>query len=229
MFSDNVFPSRRGQFFPGVLSLAIHGLILAAILYRPAPSFVRHSSVRAGHGGKSLTPIFLAHQASGELESHERTKIAEMDALRYRRKKSRPIRDSAPQMRGEEASGQTSSASTTSGSAKQLSSAGSPYGSLFEGSTSGFEVKPALPVLGPQPQVYTPNLPRGFEGDVIVEVTIDEQGNVTNKVLVRGLGNGLDEQAIAVLQNWRFRPATRDGVAIPSKQDVYFHFVGTRS
>jgi hypothetical protein len=32
-----------------------------------------------------------------------------------------------------------------------------------------------------------------------------------------------------VLENWRFRPATRDGVAIPSKQDVYFHFVGTRS
>jgi protein TonB len=77
--------------------------------------------------------------------------------------------------------------------------------------------------------VYTPKLPRGFEGDVIVEVTIDEQGKVTNKILVRGLGNGLDEQAIAVLENWRFRPATRDGVAIPSKQDVYFHFVGTRS
>lgn len=229
MFSDNVFPSRRGQLFPGVLSLAIHGLILAAILYRPAPSFVRHSSVRAGHGGTALTPIFLPHQASGELESHERTKIAEMDALRYHRKKSRSIRDSARQVRGEEAGGQTSSASTTSGSAKQSSSAGSPYGSLFEGSTSGFEIKPALPVLGPQPQVYTPNLPRGFEGDVIVEITIDEQGNITNKVLVRGLGNGLDEQAIAVLQNWRFRPATRDGVAIPSKQDVYFHFVGTRS
>jgi TonB family protein len=229
MFADGVFPNRRRQFFPGVVSLAIHGLVLAALLYRPAPSFVRHSSVRAGHGGKSMTPIFLAREASGELKAQERTKIAEMDALRYRRKQSRPTRDSARQVRGEEASGQTSSASTASGSAKQSSSAGSPYGSLFEGSTSGFEVKPALPVLGPQPQVYTPKLPRGFEGDVIVEVTIDDQGNIVNKVLVRGLGNGLDEQAIAVLQNWRFRPATRDGVAIPSKQDVYFHFVGTRA
>lgn len=86
-----------------------------------------------------------------------------------------------------------------------------------------------MPIVGPQPRVYTPKLPQGYEGDVIVEITIDEFGNITDKILLRGLGSGLDEEAISALQNWRFRPATRDGIAIPSKQDVYFHFVGIRS
>jgi hypothetical protein len=29
---------------------------------------------------------------------------------------------------------------------------------------------------------------------------------------------------LEALENWRFRPATRNGIAIPSKQDVFYHF-----
>jgi protein TonB len=102
--------------------------------------------------------------------------------------------------------------------------AGSPFGSLVEGSAVGEEVKPALPIYGPQPEVAPYELPAGLQGDVVVEITIDAQGAVVQTSLVRGLGHGLDEKVLAVLQNWRFHPATRDGVAIPSRQDVYFHF-----
>jgi len=38
------------------------------------------------------------------------------------------------------------------------------------------------------------------------------------------MGSQLDEKALAAAQNWRFRPATRNGVAIASKQDYIFHF-----
>ena len=229
MFAEST-PKRRRPVIAMMMSVVFHGLLVAAAFYRPAPTFVRHSSVRAGQRGSSITPMFLARQGSGDLEQHEHSQIAPSDAVRYARKRSHAKHAIGRLVRGDKDNLARQSASATAGwSSTESASAGSPFGSLYEGSATGFEIKPALPVTGPQPQVYTPKLPPGFEGDVIVEVTIDEQGKVTNKILVRGLGNGLDEQAIAVLENWRFRPATRDGVAIPSKQDVYFHFVGTRS
>jgi TonB family protein len=228
MFAESI-PKRRRPVIAMMTSVVFHGLLVGAVFYRPAPTFVRHSSVRAGQRGSLITPMFLARQGSGDLEQHEHSHIASSDAVRYARKRSHAKHAIGRLVRGDEGKIATQLASGTAGSSTESASAGSPFGSLYEGSATGFEIKPALPVTGPQPQVYTPKLPRGFEGDVIVEVTIDEQGKVTNKILVRGLGNGLDEQAIAVLENWRFKPATRDGVAIPSKQDVYFHFVGTRS
>ena len=64
----------------------------------------------------------------------------------------------------------------------------------------------------------------GNNGDVIVEITIDEQGNVVKTAVLKGIRNDLDQKVIATLQNWRFKPATQDGVPIPSQQDVHFHF-----
>jgi TonB family protein len=227
MFTNLRSESETRTFASMALSLAMHAMLLAIALYQPAPTFVKPSSVRAGQYGTSLTPVYFSKRGSdagGDQEQNESVKRA---SLEYRKRRSRSPRDLVPH--GRDASQKQTTAQANSGATQQAASAGSPYGSLWEGSTTGFEIKPALPVVGAQPQVYTPNLPRGFEGDVVVEITIDEQGNITNKALIHGLGNGLDEQAISVLQNWRFRPATRDGVAIPSKQDVYFHFVGTRS
>jgi protein TonB len=59
---------------------------------------------------------------------------------------------------------------------------------------------------------------------VIVEITIDAQGIVVAERLLQGLGHGVDERVIAVLRDWRYHPATRNGVPIPSKYDVHFHF-----
>jgi hypothetical protein len=43
-------------------------------------------------------------------------------------------------------------------------------------------------------------------------------------MVVQSLGPAIDAKVLAALENWRFRPATRDGVPIPSKQDVVYHF-----
>jgi TonB family protein len=209
------------------LSVVIHFVLLGVALYRPTATFVKPTSVRAGQYGTSLTPIYFTKRGSDAGGDQKQTESLKRASLEFRKKRSRSRRNPVQQSR--DTSQTMTVAHADSGTTQQAASAGSPYGSLWEGSATGFEIKPALPVVGPQPQVYTSNLPRGFEGDVIVEITIDEQGNITNRALVHGVGNGLDEQAISVLQSWRFRPATRDGVAIPSKQDVYFHFVGTRS
>jgi TonB family protein len=102
--------------------------------------------------------------------------------------------------------------------------AGVPDGSLSQGPDSGSEAKPALPVVFPDPAVFPWQLPKGLQGDVIVEVTIDAQGSVTETRVLQSLKEDIDEKVIATLRNWRFRPATVDGVAIRSRQDVHFHF-----
>jgi TonB family protein len=81
-----------------------------------------------------------------------------------------------------------------------------------------------LPVVFPDPEVPRSQIPAGVEGSVIVEITIDDHGTVVETRIVQSLGYGIEEKVLAALRNWRFTPATLDGVAIPSQQDVYFRF-----
>lgn len=101
--------------------------------------------------------------------------------------------------------------------------AGFAYGTLSRGATFGDEVRPALPVTTVDPVTYPWELPEA-EGNVVVEVTIDEQGEIIGKTILRSMGPKLDEKVLAALESWHFHPATRNGVAIASKQDVVYHF-----
>src|SRR5258708_14630936 len=100
--------------------------------------------------------------------------------------------------------------------------AGTEYGSV--GSTFGTEARPALPVVFPDPAIFPWQVPNGLTGDVIVEVTIDAAGAVTDTRLLQSLKPDIDEKVVATVRNWRFSPATVDGVAISSRQDVHFHY-----
>ena len=53
---------------------------------------------------------------------------------------------------------------------------------------------------------------------------VSEKGNIVQKVVVQSLAPAIDTKVLEALENWRFRPATRNGIAIASKQDVYYHF-----
>jgi TonB family protein len=101
--------------------------------------------------------------------------------------------------------------------------AGAPTGSLYQGPGSGSEAVPALPLVFPDPAIYPWQL-SGIQGDVIVEVTIDEKGNVTETRVLQSLKQEIDEKVVATLKGWRFKPATVYGAAISSRQDVHFHF-----
>lgn len=48
-------------------------------------------------------------------------------------------------------------------------------------------------------------------GTVIVEAVIDEQGNVTNARVLKGLPMGLDRSAVEAVQTWKFKPAMLEG------------------
>ncbi len=92
---------------------------------------------------------------------------------------------------------------------------------------SGDEIRPALPVSATDPVVDRADLAGHGEGSVVVEITIDDKGNIVQKVVLQSLGPAIDQKVLAALESWHFSPATRNGVAIPSKQDVYYHFKPT--
>ena len=51
----------------------------------------------------------------------------------------------------------------------------------------------------------------GIEGRVVVQFIVDEQGNVVNPTVIRGIGGGCDEAAIAAVQGVRFTPGMQRG------------------
>lgn len=61
-------------------------------------------------------------------------------------------------------------------------------------------------------------------GTVVVKIVVDEQGVPSRVEVVQPLGLGLDEAAIDAVKQWRFRPATRDGVAYASTAFVEVFF-----
>ena|SRR5690348_8599327 len=203
-----------------VVSVVAHSLLLVAVCWRPVPPLVQPSSVRFGEHGTSITPIYFARRGAEDLMPAQTQPGHDSRSVRYPIARRHQPADVTP----DNGSTQKAETNQVGQHATEGPRAGSPFGSLAEGPAIGEEIKPALPVYGPQPQVASYELPSGLEGDVVVEITIDAEGNVTQTSLLRGLGHGLDEKVLAVLQNWRFHPATRDGIPIASRQDVYFHF-----
>jgi protein TonB len=42
-------------------------------------------------------------------------------------------------------------------------------------------------------------------------MVVDPEGNTRNVQIQRGLGMGLDEEAIKAVKMWKFKPALKDG------------------
>jgi TonB family protein len=103
---------------------------------------------------------------------------------------------------------------------------GSPLGTItmIDGPITGHEVHVAYPVVYPDPPVERAELPRDLQGDVVIEVTIDSQGNVVETKIVQAIGHGIDEKIEATLRRWHYQPATLDGTPVASRHDVHFHF-----
>jgi TonB family protein len=90
----------------------------------------------------------------------------------------------------------------------QEAPAGPPY-------RVGGEVTRPEKVAGETPQ-YTELARRArVTGVVILEAVIDEQGNVTETRVLKGLPMGLDRQAVDAVKTWKFNPATLRGRPVP--------------
>lgn len=93
----------------------------------------------------------------------------------------------------------------------------------------GAVVRPAAPAA-PKAVVKMPELVRfveapypaaaasaGVQGDVILRLTIDVEGRVTQVEVVEPAGHGFDEAAREAARRFEFQPATRDGKPIAAK------------
>jgi len=59
---------------------------------------------------------------------------------------------------------------------------------------------------------------------VVVRARIDAGGRVDAARVVRELGSGLDQNAVVAVRQWRFRPGTRNGVAVPMDVEIQIAF-----
>jgi TonB family protein len=230
MFSQ--LNSEESKTQPKVLavSLALHGLVFAWLLHTPEPQLLNPSSVALGRNGKLLTRIYFPTQSpddSATSSPDQATAIYRHQRLGHEKlilKQNLAVaKMPLPQAPRSPSSAEDKSKVVTLSNLGHGAPAGLPYGSLPGGPVFGDEIRPALPIVTVDPVVYPWELPDS-EGNVVVEITIDERGEIVRKTVLRSMGAKLDGKFLAALENWHFHPATRNGIAIASKQDAIFHF-----
>ena len=107
----------------------------------------------------------------------------------------------------------------TGAPAADVGTGSSPQNGLGEG-----DIRIALQTHYPHPNPDLSALAHGSRGDVVLNAVIDEHGNITDLTLLRGLGPAIDNAVIAVVKQWSYTPATRNGVPVPSEQELRFHY-----
>jgi protein TonB len=64
----------------------------------------------------------------------------------------------------------------------------------------------------------------GVQGRVTVQYIVDENGNVTDAVVLRGIGAGCDEEALRVIRLMKFVPGRQRGQAVKVKMASVVNF-----
>ncbi len=217
MFADlESRPSRSWRWQAG--SLLVHALLLVWILLPATPIYIRPSAVLSGRRGTSTTYIVFSPKADSRLTvpeelMNDNPRVTwQKPARKVKRQDTKTLSRTPQELHA------------SSAAPSNDTPAGSTYGSLSYGATDGTEVRPAIRIAGSEPRVYPWDWANVPEGNIIIEVTIDERGNITRKQVLQSLAPMIDNKVMAALEDWRFLPATRDGVAIPSKQDVHYHY-----
>jgi TonB family protein len=116
--------------------------------------------------------------------------------------------------------GRGNAAIATGGFGQQELSHGTPKPQLDSGPpTNAVEI-----TYKPNP-VYTDEARQlRLEGEVLLEVSFAANGQLHVNRIVRGLGHGLDEAAIAAANKMRFKPALRNGQPVDSTAVVHVVF-----
>lgn len=211
-------------------SLALHGLLLLWLLHAPDPQLLMAKSVAVGRNGKVLTQIYFPAPSPDDSTTSSPQNAREVyrhQRLGHDKLVWKPASPAAklplPQAPRIPSDATDNAETATLSKLGHGAAAGLPYGSVPGGPVYGDEIRPALPVTMPDPLVYPWELPP-TEGNVVIEFTIDERGDIVRTAVIQSMGPKLDEKALEAAQNWHFQPASHNGVAIASKQDYIFHF-----
>jgi TonB family protein len=103
--------------------------------------------------------------------------------------------------------------------------AGDGSGKAMNGNGADAEdARPAFPVFSPHPPVSDRSLLPASEQKIVVDVKLDELGQVVSETLVKSMGNKLDQIVLDIVRTWRFQPATVNGKPVPSEAELIFPF-----
>jgi TonB family protein len=222
-FHPQADPSRRRYISTGV-SIALHLLCIGWLVYSSAPKILKTTSMVNGEGETYIAHLYLPNQkpltandAEGTLTQAEQEETRTHKRLVWRARQKAAAK--ANKLALSKLQPETSQAV---GSVSETHMGGFSHGTALD-SSSDDEIRIALPITSSDPSVDTSEL-GGRQGDVIVEITIDDKGNIIAKQVIQSFFPAIDNKVMAALESWRFTPATRDGIPIASKQDVHYHF-----
>jgi len=224
----NPATARRQRSFLAV-SVSVHAVILAWMLHTPEPKLLSPVSVALGQNGTSVTRLFWSSKnpddsthSSSDLatERYKHQRLGQKLAWKAPAQLAKLPALQTPVVRSEQ---QDKSETQTLSALGHGAQAGLPYGTLTRGQLYGDEVRPALPVATSDPVVFPWQLPTA-PGNEVIEITIDERGEIVSKTVLQSLGPEIDSKCLGALENWHFHPATRNGSPIASKQDAIFPF-----
>lgn len=88
----------------------------------------------------------------------------------------------------------------------------------------GGGVSAPVPIFKVEPEYSEEARKAKFQGTVLLSIIVDETGKTRDIKVLRALGLGLDEKAIEAVMKWRFRPAFKDGKAVPVAANVEVNF-----
>jgi TonB family protein len=82
----------------------------------------------------------------------------------------------------------------------------------------------AFRTAGEMPSISAADLPPRFEQYVVVEITIDVDGRVAEERIVAGMVDvAIEKRLLSAIREFKYSPAKRDGVPIPSQLDIVIH------
>jgi TonB family protein len=92
------------------------------------------------------------------------------------------------------------------------------------GFSPGPQYQLAVQTAGEIPVISAEELPPHFQQYVIVEVTIDVEGQVAQARIVAGVVDPpIQQKLLSAIREFKYEPATRDGAPIPSQRDIVIH------
>lgn len=107
---------------------------------------------------------------------------------------------------------------------------GSGIGPGSGGGTGGGPYRPGSGITPPRllrevkPDYTEDARQRGVEGEVVMEIVVRRDGSVGDVRLIKGLGYGLNDRAMAAVRQWRFTPAQRRGAPVDVLVEVAVEF-----
>jgi periplasmic protein TonB len=88
----------------------------------------------------------------------------------------------------------------------------------------GGRVSAPRAIYDPEPEYSDEARKAKHQGVAVLSVIVGPDGLTRNIQVVRSLGMGLDEKAVAAVRSWRFAPATKDGRAVAVEVQIKIDF-----